>query len=158
MMSFHKSPTACCLSLAILLGTAPLLPASQPAAPQTAPGFQAGDTLLVATENTALRMGDKVLATLSCGRPVTVTEVREGWVGVCVLTDGRRSHGWVQSSHVLPAGQMQMASSSGAQLACVASPASTCVEDADSSDPFLVGRYQRHELDPNMHVWEPWRQ
>jgi len=147
-------PLLWCLSLAASLGTAALLPACQPTASPTPLDFKTGDTLHVAADRTDLMVGSKILATLSRGKPVVVTEVRDGWIGVCVSTDGQHLHGWVQPPHFQTTSTA--ASSTGPQLACTAS--SSCVEVCDDSDPFLVGRYERHELDPNMHVWEPWRQ
>ncbi len=53
-----------------------------------------------------------------------------------------------------------------AAAASVSEPAETAPRVTQSApvpvkrecrDEFLIGRYDRHETDPNVHVWEPWR-
>jgi len=142
-------------------------------APPAQPQFQPGDIVVVAAEQAKLMRADQLVATVPQGRRVVVVEVREAWVGTCVLVNDEHKTGWIHMSHFLPLEQpaqilqasqgYSAAYPSAAYLSDAATvPSNTWLTtrgsaQAGESDPFLVGRQQRHETDPNMHVWEPWR-
>jgi hypothetical protein len=125
-------------------------------APLATPAFTPGAMLTVTSPQAGLQLGSSVIATLSRGQRVVVAQVHDQWIGTLVSVDGQQKAGWIESSHFLPADPPTMA--------CAARlPADVQVYTAnrlpvtDSDDPFLIGRFQRYETDPNMHVWEPWR-
>jgi hypothetical protein len=142
-------------------------------APPAEPQFQPGDIVVVAAEQAKLMRGDELVATVPQGRRVVVVEVRQAWVGTHVMVNDENKAGWIHMSHflplerpaqVVPAAQGYSAAyPSAAYLSEAATvPSNTLVTTRESvqageSDPYLVGRQQRHETDPNMHVWEPWR-
>ncbi len=148
--------------------------------PAVEPRFRPGDTLAVASERAQLLIGDQVLALLRKGQRVIVAEVREPWVGTHVMHGGEKKAGWIHIHDFLPpagAGhpdgtatataesvpQVQISTSASATVAEAAERA-PCVflrsgrsAEREYWDDFLIGKYDRHETDPNIHVWEPWR-
>jgi hypothetical protein len=115
-------------------------------APAGAPRFQAGDVLIVAAANARLMWGEQVVTAVPRGQRVVVVEVRDGWVGTHVTVNGQAKSGWMAVGEFLPS------ASPVAVCVCESRPAITADVEA-----FLIGRYQRHETDPDIHVWEPWR-
>jgi hypothetical protein len=146
---------------------------ARPAAPPAEPQFQPGDIVIVAAEQAKLMRGDQLVATLPQGRQVVVVEVREAWVGTHVLVNDENKAGWIHMSHFLPMEQPAQILPASQRYAA-AYPSAAYLSDAATvpsserattrvsvvageSDPYMIGRQQRHETDPNMHVWEPWR-
>lgn len=167
-----------CVAGALLIGCSAFARAESAAAPPTEPAFKPGDTLTVASQHASLRIGENVVATLPRGHRVLVAEVRDRWVGTLASVDGQPKAGWIQTHEFLPAdtpavpctallsstgtAQVHTAyrlSESGAPTpVAVGREVSTAYRfDHHDRDPFVTGRYERHETDPNMHVWEPWR-
>lgn len=138
--------------------------AGDPSAPQTHPHFRAGDTVTVALDSARIMLGQQVVGTLPHGHRVLVAEVRDGWVGMHAQVQGQQQSGWMRMSDFIPGDNS--ASPATAQAYAAYRPVvaeSTpvvpyvCTAGPGVGDQFLIGRYQRHEVDPNMHVWEPWR-
>ena len=140
-------------------------------APAAEPRFKPGDTLLVAAERANLMLGNDVIAAVRKGQRIVVVEVRHPWVGTYVMANNQKKVGWIRSKEFLPADIPALAasaeSSAGPQVYSsyrpVAEPAAAPVRvyvapsNTGVDDAYLVGKYQRHELDPNVHVWVPWR-
>jgi hypothetical protein len=138
--------------------------------PATEPQFQAGDTVTIASENAQLMLGERFLGPVPKGVQVLVVEVRDPWIGTQVMVDGRRTAGWIRVDDLLPSGvasQPQLHTTYRPTLPEVAFeaveppryvvvPCRPMPAD-DESAAFMIGKYDRHETDPNVHVWEPWR-
>jgi hypothetical protein len=107
-----------------------------------------GDLLSVA-QRTNLMSGERVVGAVPKGQQIIVVEVRDNWVGTAVLLNKQTKMGWIKAKDLVGVGAPVAAQ---AASACD-SLCSCCVE----LDDFLIGRIYRHEVDPNMHVWEPWR-
>ena len=147
---------------------APAVDASDDAAlaPQLEPQFKPGDVLTVAADQANLMLGTDVLATLPQGRRVVVAAVQEGWIGTLVSVQGQTKAGWIPLAAFIPSETLAAASSS-TQVYTVARQVEPAAESrpavrfqvpSEPRDAYLIGRYDRHELDPNVHAWEPWRQ
>jgi len=166
------------LCSSLLAGDPKQTPSGLP--PAAAPQFQAGDTLVVASERANLMLGDQVISVLGEGTRIVVVEFRDRWVGTHVVVQGQRKAGWVWVRDFLPAngavkpGQKTLAGAGSASQPQVYAAAESTVSEAaepaprvsrpvwtraapERRDPFLIGKYDRHETDPNVHVWEPWR-
>jgi hypothetical protein len=152
-------------------------PAKQP--PAVEPRFQAGDTLAIASEGADLMLGEQVIAVLSRGKRIVVVEVRDAWVGTHVIVQGEKKAGWVRVHDFLPPagaakrGERAVAGADSVSQAAYTTADSVVSEAAEAAprvsqpgsrpvereyrDAFLIGKYDRHETDPNVHVWEPWR-
>ena len=130
--------------------------ASSPS-PASEPRFQAGDTLIVAGPKARLMQGDRVVTAVPQGQRIVVVEVRDGWVGTHVTVNGQTKAGWLAMADFLPAvalaGEPKPADVAVTVHVCESWPA-----QAQETEAFLIGKYLRHETDPNIHVWEPWRQ
>ena len=136
-------------------------------APAAEPRFKPGDTLLVAAEGANLMLGNEVITAVRKGQRIVVVEVRHPWVGTYVMVNNQKKVGWIRSKEFIPADLPALAASAGPQVYSsyrpvaepAAAPVRVYVAPSSSSvdDAYLVGKYQRHELDPNVHVWEPWR-
>lgn len=159
-------------SAALVVGLAPAFAMANDSAPAPtfAPQLKPGDHVRIATAGAALVRGSQTLGTLEPGQGAVVAELREPWVGVYVQSGDESQSGWIRLSDLIPA-------SAPRQAACPASPvaytvaypppvqsttaatavAAGVVASRPARDPFLIGRYERFENDPNMHVWEPWR-
>ncbi len=116
-----------------------------------------GDTVSVAAPSAQLFRGTDVVAVLPKGQQIVVHEVRDAWVGTQVTVGGQVQSGWIQVSDFVP-----VISSAGPGAVAIqpvaATPAYTaCVYCECLLDDFLIGKYLRHEPEPNIHVWEPWR-
>jgi len=148
--------------------------------PAAIPQFQPGDTLVVASQHANLMLGDQVITVLGKGTRVVVVEFRNRWVGTHVVVQGQRKAGWVWIRDFLPSngalkpGQNAVAGAGSAlqpQVSVVAESTAAAAAgparrvgragwtpaEPEYRDPFLIGKYERHETDPNVHVWEPWR-
>jgi hypothetical protein len=132
--------------------------ADQP--PAVEPRFKAGDTLAIAAENADLMLGDQVIAAMGKGQRIIVVEVRDSWIGTHVVLQGEKKAGWIRMHDLLPpalAGQRE--GSTVAQSNETTHRVYRCTHaEQEHRDAFLIGKYDRHETDPNVHVWEPWRQ
>jgi hypothetical protein len=146
-------------------------------APSAEPSFRPGDTLAVASERADVMYGAKVVSSVRKGQQIIVVEVRQPWIGTYVIVDNQKKAGWIRSTDFIPTAAAAQTgarfitaseSSAGAQSYTaykpVAEPAPAspriCVSPSPSfrvDDDFLIGKYDRHEVDPNVHVWEPWR-
>ena len=61
-----------------------------------------GTVVVVSQETAELKLGDKTLVPLPRGAKLPVLDVREGWVGVSVLVEGKETIGWVRRGDVEP--------------------------------------------------------
>jgi hypothetical protein len=147
-------------------------------APGTAPQFKPGDVLAVAAERADVMLGSERLATLPRGQRFVVVEARDEWIGVRVSVAGQSKAGWVRSADIVPREALGVAGDAGG-LGLAAGPqtrsvfrptspetpqpvpvvrVSPALAGGDHWDAYMVGKYDRHEVDPNVHSWEPWRQ
>lgn len=150
------------------------VPCVSPASERLKPG----DRLQIAADQAALRLGDRVIASLGKGQETVVSEIVGPWVGVQASMGGQSLAGWVHLQDFVPIGR-QVASServhSGPQpyttfrpvtpepavMYAPPVPVQRYYQPPPPSyerDSFMIGRYERHEMDPNIHKWEPWRQ
>jgi hypothetical protein len=127
-------------------------------APADMPKFKAGETLSVAAEKARLMLGAATVATLPRGQRFVVVEVRDSWIGTRLSVGGQEKHGWIATSDIVAVSPTEP------QVYTVLKPTETqgappvrSHANAVYSDDYLYGYYVRHETDPNMHVWEPWR-
>jgi hypothetical protein len=125
-----------------------------------ASAFSRGDVVSVTADGARLLLGDAVLATPARGHRLVVAETRGDWIGTHLDVNGRTQSGWLHVAAVegVPGALAYQALRPTGLVPVAAAPmpaACPCV--AYEWDPFLVGRYLRHEMDPNLHVWEPWR-
>lgn len=187
MRRFWKSIVAL-MWIAVALTVGPLRHASAedraakpcPQAPGAAPELKAGDVLAVAVDRTNLMLGDQVVAAVPRGQQLLVMETRDHWIGGQTMIDGRQLSGWVRMEDFIPrnlapglagaspatpggprpytVGYEPAAASPPPQPAVVTMPIVAPAASRSYSDAWLIGRFERHEPDPNMHVWEPWRQ
>jgi len=165
MNAFLRNLTLGCVTVSSLLCGGMVTAAGL--APHEEPRFKAGDALAVAANSASVMLADQVVGVLPKGQRIVVVEVRDGWVGAHARVDGRLVAGWVQSTDFVPAGVACLTVSeatSGTQVHTAYRPVvteliPTLVAPARDygRDEFLIGRQERHETDPNMHVWEPWR-
>ena len=126
-------------------------------APSSVPQFKPGDTVQVATEGAQLMLGNEVIAGLRQGQPIVVVEVQQRWIGTYVLTDNQKKMGWVRTKEFIPvASPARPQAAPAAACPQVASPATERVYVASRSSvdsAYMAGKYDRHELDPNVHTW-----
>jgi hypothetical protein len=141
------------------------------AAPGEEPRLKVGSTLVIAADSANLMVGSAVVATIPKGQRIVVVEVRDSWVGTYVLVNGQKRAGWIGSADFVPSGgpvkpepQIYTASESTTVTEPAQSPAKVRVRVpavSDARDDYFrdynTGYYTRHETDPNVHVWEPWR-
>lgn len=125
-------------------------------APSSEPRFKPGDTVQVATEGARLMLGKEVIAELQQGQPIVVVEVQHPWIGTYVLSDNQKKIGWVRTKEFIPVNSPARAEPVPAVQASAA-PRVVAVSRAAIDSDFMVGKYDRHEVDPNVHTWEPWR-
>ena len=140
-------------------------------APQEEPRLKVGSTLTIAGEGANLMVGKKVVATVPKGQRIVVVDVRDSWVGTYVSVNGRRMAGWIGTAHFIPAGSPAKSEPqifTAASKPIASEPAQDAVAvrvrrpaSSNSGDNYFrdyhIGYYERHETDPNIHVWEPWR-
>jgi hypothetical protein len=125
-----------------------------PAAPADAPQFNAGDTLTIATDAAQMMRGAGLVATVPKGQRFTVVEVRGPWIGTQLLVGGQQRLGWIADTDVVSVPQAYAVYKPVEMTAAAARYTSVC---RVYSDDYLYGYYVRHETDPDMHAWEPWR-
>lgn len=139
-----------------------------PLAPSDLPQFKVGETLSVATENARLMVGSAAVATLARGQHIIVVEVRGPWIGTQISVGGQQKTGWIATADFV---STPIAQTPEPQIRTVSKPvepqpietANIYTEPArvgissNYQDDYLFGYYVRHETDPNLHVWEPWR-
>ncbi len=147
--------------------------------PSEAPQFKPGDILTIAAGNANLMRGDRTIATVPKGQPVVVVEVRGQWVGIYVSIDGQKRTGWMRTTDFVPASAATQPGSIPTSFAVMqrggpevilaaesksyAPPAPSPAGEAQSGQAngyfraYYTGYYTRHETDPNLEVWEPWR-
>ena len=143
-------------------------------APDIAPQVKAGDVLTVAGERADMMVGRTVLATLPQGQQVLVVDIRDAWIGTYVRVGSREQAGWIATGAFVPTAVA--AKSPGPADACPPQPRTVFRPIASETvysqvpaaasrsrpaqqeewDAFTVGKYMRHEIDPNVHAWEPW--
>ncbi len=146
-----------------------------PAPPSAEPQFKAGDVLTVAADRSPLMRGSQALANLTKGQQILVVEVRGNWIGTQMVVGGEKMAGWLRTEDFLPAPKAVASLAGSSCPQTVAQPVAyttarpalpeaapepvrvPVVSYREAMDPYLVGRYIRHETDPNVHVWEPWR-
>lgn len=104
-------------------------------------GPRVGDVLRIASESASLMLGQQVLGALPKGRPIVITEVRKAWIGTHLPVNGRQVAGWIHLADFVPREDL----------------GGTVANPSPYWDDWLTGRHLRHETDPNIHVWEPWR-
>jgi hypothetical protein len=73
-------------------------PTMRPEKPPTP--LATGDRVVVVSEDVRLRLGTKTLRQITHGTPLTVLEIRAGWIGVELDTEGQVVRGWVRSHQV----------------------------------------------------------
>ena len=136
-------------------------------APGGKPQFKVGDVLAVAAENANLMVGSEVLAVLPKAAQILVVETRDGWVGGYVSVGGQQRAGWIRVADFVPAPRpaqpeshlytaaMQIESQPAQSTTRYQAPVRVSAPSYDQD--YHIGYYIRHETDPNVHVWEPWR-
>ncbi len=150
------------LSPAVLAAGGERDPGDGSQAPQAEPRFKAGDTLLIAAERSNLMLGKSVVTAMPKGHRIVVVEFRNPWVGTYATVNGEKKSGWIRVADVVPSN-----GNSTTEPVRSAPPATTVGNRQllrsspppapDPWDAYLIGYYLRHEPDPNIHVWEPWR-
>jgi len=148
------------LSSAVLAAGGDRDPGDSGQAPRAEPRFKAGDTLVIAAERSNLMLGQAVVAAIPKGQRIVVVEFRDPWVGTYAAANGQKKAGWIRVTDVVPG------NGDSARAPVRSAPPPTPVGNrlllrstppADPWDAYLIGYYLRHETDPNIHVWEPWR-
>ncbi len=136
-------------------------------APREEPRFKAGDTLVVTAQNAKLMVGSALVAQVPKGRQIVVVQVRDSWVGTYLSVNGQKKAGWIDAAAFMPVGEAVKPEAKlvAASEQVVSEPAQNVVRTRASSGSqrdyfrdYHAGYYGRHETDPNVHVWEPWRQ
>jgi hypothetical protein len=158
------------LSPAVLAAGGERDPGDAGQAPQAEPRFKAGDTLVIAAERSNLMLGKSVVTAMPKGYRIVVVEFRDPWVGTYATVDGQKKSGWIRVTDVVPTNGNS--TNEPVRSAPPATTVGTTTERAavvgngrllrtaprpDPWDAYLTGYYLRHETDPNIHVWEPWR-
>jgi hypothetical protein len=135
-----------------------------PQAPGQEPRFKAGDVLTVAVDRANLMVGTQVIATVPKGQRVVLADVRDSWLGTFVLVNGQKKAGWIATADFLPVGAAPGPQVYTAALPVISTPDAVTPRPTispaprdDYLDNYYYGYYNRHETDPNIHVWEPWR-
>ncbi len=168
-----------CLSTAVLAANGDRDSRGSPQPPRETPQFKAGDVLAVAAESTPLMRGDKIIAIVPKGQPVVVVEVRDPWLGIYVSIADQKTAGWMRTTAFVPLGgsdrpdyvaaAYNVKREGGPEVTLATehksvSPAGESAACRDSSGPasnyfrdYDAGYYTRHETDPNLETWEPWR-
>ncbi len=152
------------LSSAVLAAGGDRDPGDSGQAPQAEPRFKAGDTLVIAAERSNLMLGKAVVTAMPKGHRIVVVEFRDPWVGTYATVNGEKKAGWLRVTDVVPGngGPAQRPVQPAPRPTTVGNPVGNrvLVRSVPSQDPwdaYLTGYYLRHETDPNVHVWEPWR-
>jgi hypothetical protein len=155
---------------------------SSGAAPRAAPRFKPGDTLTIAAPSANVMRGAEVIATVAQGQRILVVEVRDAWIGALVSENGQNRAGWINCDAFLPgdaprapvaadqcsgprvytvarpildeSGQTTLAALPAPAVGIIVSPPPPAPARWDD---YLIGYYGRHETDPDVHAWEPWR-
>ncbi len=148
------------LSPAVLAAGGERDPGAPGQAPQAEPRFKAGDTLVIAAERSNLMLGQAVVTAMPKGHRIVVVEFRDPWVGTYASVNGQKKSGWIRVADVVPGN-----GDSAREPVRSAPPATTVgnrlllrsTPPPEPWDAYLIGYYLRHETDPNVHVWEPWR-
>lgn len=70
------------------------------AKPASAADFQAGDHVLTAQEEVELGFKNRAVAMLKRGTELTITEVRDPWIGGKAVVDGETVEGWVHKMEI----------------------------------------------------------
>jgi hypothetical protein len=139
--------------------------------PRAEPAFKPGDVVTVVPERANLMRGADVVTVVRGGQRIVVVEVRSQWVGAYVFTDGEKKGGWLRTSDFIPVADSAkregsqacpcaMQTAAAAPQPPTADAACRVVRTEPTQDYFqdyYVGYYERHELDPDLTVWEPWR-
>jgi hypothetical protein len=149
-------------------------------APAAQPQFKPGDVLAVADDNVSLMIGGQAVTAVPKGHRVLVVESRETWIGTSLTVNGEVKSGWIAAKNFIPSNcpppapvaLVAQAITPGAYTAfrpvtpeqpaaapplAVAPPVRERPVFVERRDEYTIGYYERHETDPNMHVWEPWR-
>ena len=136
--------------------------------PQTAPAFKPGDIIAVVPERASLMRGGEVVAVVPGGQRIVVVEVRNHWIGTYVFANGERKAGWLRTADFIPIndsakpqeGQVCLCAVQTA-TAAPPNPGAACRARSEPTRDYFrdyyTGYYERHETDPNIHAWEPWR-
>jgi hypothetical protein len=64
--------------------------------------LKAGDTAIVGMATTELKLGDRVLASIPQGTRITVSAVKDNWIGTGIDRNGKMVLGWVLASDLAP--------------------------------------------------------
>ncbi len=99
-----SSPTHSSRSYGRRLGQEPYSAARQVFSYEPAPSlvFKPGDVVVVAAEKANLMVGDRVLAAVPRGQHLTVSAVRDFWIGTSIQTNGQEIGGWLRNTEVVP--------------------------------------------------------
>jgi hypothetical protein len=136
-------------------------------APQAAPEFQAGDVLTVTSDGARMMRGADLVAVAAKGQRLVVVDVRDGWIGAYMFTNGQRQAGWFRAIDVTPADDPPKPAPAQACL-CAMQTVTPAPQPAQETSPvsngprrdyfraYDAGYYDRHETDPNLTTWEPW--
>ena len=111
--------------------------------------------------------GEKEVTVVRGGQRIVVVEVRDPWVGAYVFADGERKAGWLRTTDLIPVndsakpkqGQVCLCAMQTVTPAPPTVTAACRVSGGPGPDYFRdynAGYYDRHEVDPNLTVWEPW--
>lgn len=161
-----------------LFAATPILKSTS-SAPAVEPSFRVGDTLTVASESAKVMIGSRVIGSAHKGQRILVVEVRNQWVGTQVMVAGEKKAGWIRARDFVPSasaarpGEKTVAATDADLQPQISTTARSIVTEAvepsttvplrvaapaerEHLDAFMVGRYDRHETDPNVHVWQPW--
>lgn len=123
-------------------------------APSSEPRFKPGDTVQVATEGAQLMLGTEVIAELQQGQPIVVVEVQHPWIGTYVLSDNQKKTGWVRSKEFIPVATPAKPQAAACPQISRGAVEQVFVASRSSVDSaYMIGKYDRHELDPNVHTW-----
>jgi hypothetical protein len=132
--------------------------------PADQPRFKAGDIATVAVDNARLMTGNEVVAAVPKGQRIVVIEVRGSWIGTYLSLAGQQKSGWIGTDAFVPAAPSPrepvlhtVAMPVEAQPAQSTPSYYSGPERGRAADDYHVGYYLRHETDPNIHTWEPWR-
>jgi hypothetical protein len=67
---------------------------------EPAPSFKVGETAVVTTASSALRIGNRSIATVPHGARVDVIAIQGAWIGVNFDQNGKKVAGWIVASEL----------------------------------------------------------